>query len=322
MAKEDCADLLQREHLPADEKALYGLPTRAEFAQARQTAKPLYGQTLATDQLPPAIARLFALTPASGGRWRFLQPLAAPGATSTSPVLLTLDRDGDGLPDDVETRLGTDPQAADSDHDGYSDASEAKNGYAPLGPGALGKPLRGLDKALVDGRPIEEPRSLQADVDAGFTVEVASIGMGPATRTRFAGKAAPNSVAALFVYSDVPFMASALTSADGNWSYDFSGKLSDGRHQAYVAINDDAGKLVAASSPTPFYVKDARVVSEADFLRPDAAAPAASGSDVRAFWWAIGGAGLVLVIVVILLIRAMRKRPAKAAPSEESYENP
>lgn len=47
------------------------------------------------------------------------------------------DSDSDGLPDDLEKGLGTDPYRADSDEDGYSDLEEAKIGYNYQGGGRL-----------------------------------------------------------------------------------------------------------------------------------------------------------------------------------------
>lgn len=48
-----------------------------------------------------------------------------------------LDSDGDGLSDQVEAALGTDPNQADTDNDGYSDKEEIMNGYSPVGEGRL-----------------------------------------------------------------------------------------------------------------------------------------------------------------------------------------
>lgn len=42
------------------------------------------------------------------------------------------DSDGDGLPDVIESSLGTNPIVADTDQDGYSDRSEVEYGYSPL----------------------------------------------------------------------------------------------------------------------------------------------------------------------------------------------
>ena len=43
-----------------------------------------------------------------------------------------VDSDGDGLPDDVEDELGTDPQNPDTDGDGIGDGDEVRNGTDPL----------------------------------------------------------------------------------------------------------------------------------------------------------------------------------------------
>lgn len=45
------------------------------------------------------------------------------------------DYDQDGLADDFETAIGTDPAKTDSDSDGFTDRTEAFNQYNPLGPG-------------------------------------------------------------------------------------------------------------------------------------------------------------------------------------------
>lgn len=47
------------------------------------------------------------------------------------------DEDRDGLAADVEAAYGTSDLSADTDDDGYSDASEIENGYNPNGPGTL-----------------------------------------------------------------------------------------------------------------------------------------------------------------------------------------
>ncbi|HPY08842.1 MAG: thrombospondin type 3 repeat-containing protein [Patescibacteria group bacterium] len=52
-------------------------------------------------------------------------------------VLPVLDSDNDGLTDDEEQALNTNPELADSDDDGHSDLTEILNGYDPLGSGRL-----------------------------------------------------------------------------------------------------------------------------------------------------------------------------------------
>jgi len=44
------------------------------------------------------------------------------------------DSDGDGLSNDIENQLGTDPHNVDTDGDGFPDGVEVKTGYNPLSP--------------------------------------------------------------------------------------------------------------------------------------------------------------------------------------------
>jgi len=59
--------------------------------------------------------------------WNGYSPLIAGSAR-----LGSADSDHDGLVDDLEIKLGTDPNKWDTDGDGYSDGSEVYNGYDPL----------------------------------------------------------------------------------------------------------------------------------------------------------------------------------------------
>ena len=53
-------------------------------------------------------------------------------AQSTNSNSLFLDSDQDGLTDQEEQMIGTDPFKADTDGDGYSDGKEVRSGYNPL----------------------------------------------------------------------------------------------------------------------------------------------------------------------------------------------
>jgi len=51
--------------------------------------------------------------------------------------LSAIDSDNDGIADNIEKLLGTDPNKADTDLDGFSDKTEILNGYNPLGAGKV-----------------------------------------------------------------------------------------------------------------------------------------------------------------------------------------
>jgi len=58
-------------------------------------------------------------------------------ALGTDPA--KIDSDADGLTDREEAKVfGSDPLKTDTDGDGYPDGTEVKNGYSPKGPGKLG----------------------------------------------------------------------------------------------------------------------------------------------------------------------------------------
>lgn len=72
------------------------------------------------------------------GLSRELQILT-PGRTflPTQSQDFSKDTDKDGLPDQLETIYGTNPNKADTDGDGFIDSEEIEKGYNPNGPGKL-----------------------------------------------------------------------------------------------------------------------------------------------------------------------------------------
>jgi hypothetical protein len=61
---------------------------------------------------------------------KMTNPYAAPKTPGTNPVIggdLTKDTDKDGLPDDLETMFGLDPQKSDTDGDGINDLEAMEN---------------------------------------------------------------------------------------------------------------------------------------------------------------------------------------------------
>jgi uncharacterized protein (TIGR03382 family) len=81
------------------------------------------------------------------------------------------DTDGDGLTDDQETELGTDPEDWDTDGDTYSDAEEVRDGTNPLDANDPGDP---------DDCDTGEEPDVDTDHEAD-TGELADSGIGEAT---------------------------------------------------------------------------------------------------------------------------------------------
>lgn len=80
--------------------------------------------------------------PAGGTRLPGQAPLHTGPGQGDEPLVPTgLDADGDGIADDTEIQIGTDPLIADSDGDGYLDAVEVEAGTDPTDPAS--QPLQG-----------------------------------------------------------------------------------------------------------------------------------------------------------------------------------
>lgn len=69
-----------------------------------------------------------------------------------STIVSTIDSDSDGLTDDEEKLIGTNPALADTDGDGYLDISELKSGYDPLVAGKKMDANSLLNRYQVDSR--------------------------------------------------------------------------------------------------------------------------------------------------------------------------
>ena len=66
----------------------------------------------------------------------------------------------------------------------------------------------------------------------------------------------------IYIFS-TPIIVTIKTGDDGSWSYTFDKELEDGEHEVYVGMTDNAGRIVAKSSPLPF-VKTAEAFTPVD----------------------------------------------------------
>jgi len=226
---------------------------------------------------------------------------------SLSPVGITFDTDGDGLPDDVEKRIGTDPNKKDTDGDGINDNEELKNGTNPLDPLANSTVtvLSGVDKALVEGKTLEQPKLSNSTISKTLTVNsIESTLTAEKNNLKLQGKAEPNKVITLFIYSVMPIVVTVQSDSNGNWVYELDKTLVDGTHEAYVAINDDEGKIVETSLPTPFFIAQAQAVSVDNFIAAGDASQVSDKTDGMIILYVLGGLIVIFIFIAgILIIR-------------------
>jgi hypothetical protein len=74
------------------------------------------------------------------------------------------------------------------------------------------------------------------------------------------GRSFPNAPVYIYIYSDLPLILSTITDSNGNWSYVLESPLGDGKHQVFVAVTDNSGKIIAKSEPL-FFVKTAEAIT-------------------------------------------------------------
>lgn len=228
----------------------------------------------------------------------------------SSPVAIMGDHDSDGLPDDLEGYYQTDANKADSDDDGHIDGQEILNNYNPLGDGKLDKARTALDLALLAKLNIEEPKTSTLVVNDSWSVSSAK---ASDSGMNFSGKALADTWVNIFIYSDIPFLATTKVDASGAWSYKLTDPMTEGVHQVYIASHDQTGKLLAHSAPLTF------VVSNISNDLP----PVGVGQQVNVTvdqepeknWtiYYIIGASLLLLILFGLLILFIKRRHSEPA---------
>jgi hypothetical protein len=244
------------------------------------------------------------------------------GIVEAAPVAIAIDSDGDSVPDDIEKRLGTDANSADTDGDGYTDSEEVRGGFNPLGEGMKTLGLAPIEEAILKNLPLSHPKTGGVEREA---LQVSSVTNAPATGSKaeagagyvLSGKAVPNSVITLYIYSDIPVVTTVSTDQDGNWQYEFKQALSDGDHEVYVAVNDDTGKVVSKSKPFDFTVKQAKAISPSDLdgLQADAhavATPSAQTTSGAAYYILLVVGLLIVTSILIFAFLILKKRKLKS----------
>lgn len=237
----------------------------------------------------------------------------------TAPIIVAIDSDGDALPDDTEKRIGTDPNNRDTDNDGFFDGEEIKDGYNPLGAGNMTEEAKEnispVDWALIQNKTLGHPmvdgaESKELIVSAISDIKTDNAGAAP-RGYELTGKGDKNSVMTIYIYSDMPVVATVKTDEFGNWQYELDKSLVDGEHEVYVAVNDNTGKVVNKSQPLSFFINEARAVSVSDFIALQSpVAPKESEKVISSYTIAALLAILAGIIIFIFIIIKRKKQAA------------
>lgn len=226
----------------------------------------------------------------------------------SAPIAVTMDSDGDGIPDDIEKRIGTDPAKTDTDGDGYSDSQEILAGYDPLGPGKRDIAFLPIEEAIMRNETLEQPLSSGSEA-ADFSVsDIQNIfgKVGEKNGYLITGKALPGAIATIYMYSDIPIVTTVGTDEFGNWKYELDQPLTDGTHEVYIAINDNTGKITSKSKPMEFLVSQARAISPQEMANLKNENKKAAEDTI--IYYMAASAALIIVGIIIFLFAIIKKK--------------
>lgn len=114
------------------------------------------------------------------------------------------------------------------------------------------------------------------------------------------GKALPNSMLAVYIFSEDPVVVTVKTDESGNWSYELSKELEDGQHEVYVAITEDDGRIVSKAEPLAF-VKTAEAATVVPFSQLDSNKSPMQKSTPNYILMAIALMSVCLVVALALI---------------------
>lgn len=169
----------------------------------------------------------------------------------TENALALKDSDNDGLPDNEEIRLGTNPFGTDTDGDGFLDGSEVKLGYDPLA------------ASPADKITYQNPKEVQAPASTAYEVNKVELIESPQDKSakvlKIGGKAPANSFVTIYIYS-TPTIVVTKADENGNWEYTLDKPLSDGRHTVYASVTNNKGDIEAVSKSFDFVKAEDKIV--------------------------------------------------------------
>lgn len=231
---------------------------------------------------------------------------------TAASAALVIDSDNDSLPDDLEKRFGTDPYDSDSDQDGYGDETEINSGNNPVGIGQYTFELQAFDKAILNKVALEQPKTSNKKVNSNLAVKsiitAEKASSSEKSKLKLEGKALPNETIAIFIYSALPIVLTATADSNGNWVYELDKSLIDGKHEAYVVINDEKGNIKEQSAPFSFFIKDAAAVTQDEFVKNSSMVNVYDKTESMIKWYVIAGAAFIIFIAGLSLFYFRSKK--------------
>lgn len=165
--------------------------------------------------------------------------------------LASKDTDRDGVPDQEEIRLGTNPFVLDSDGDGFLDGSEIKLGYDPLTP------------SPADKLTYQNPKEVEASVSDNYQVKEVELVESATNKDekvlKISGIAPANSFVTIYIYS-TPTIVVTKADENGNWEYTLDKPLADGRHTVYASVTNNKGDIEGISKSFDFAKTEDKII--------------------------------------------------------------
>jgi len=220
----------------------------------------------------------------------------------------TIDTDKDGLSDFDEIHFyGTDPAKVDSDADGKNDHVELLSDENAL--------LGGVQYSRLM---FENPMFGGLEKKDLFSVRTVEVGKETSQNSfkdkkrilpiHLSGHAPSNAIVTLYIYSE-PIVVRIKADESGLWNHTLTVALPDGSHQAYAAMTDSAGRVLAKSAPLSF-TKKASTVSLATQNPPgieERAQSFFSGGSFYTWVFLIVGVMGFSVLAVGVVVRSRRE---------------
>ena len=240
------------------------------------------------------------------------------------PVFIMVDSDEDGLSDDLEKEIGTDPFNKDTDNDGYNDGEEIKNGYNPIisayntevdevkSLDTILKKISPIGRAVLANKTIEHPKTSGSKTDDLMVDGIENIINEDETVEGYSvkGKGIAGEFVTLYIYSDMPVVVTTKVDEYGNWNYEFKKSLTDGEHEIYVVVNDDTGRVVSKSNPLRFFINEARAESVDEVIRgfyQEGERKTEESKMMSYYFFFVGGLAIFGILAFIVFIAQKRR---------------